>query len=105
RLAPTHLSWYQLTLEPNTAFYRRPPVLPGDDAAAAMQEAGVALLAAAGYARYEISAYAQPGRRAAHNLNYWRFGDYLGIGAGAHGKISLPAQGRVLRTRKTRQPS
>lgn len=87
-LAPTHLSHYQLTLEPNTAFAAHPPPLPGDDEAWDMQEACQARLAAAGHAQYEVSAYARPGRRCRHNLNYWSFGDYLGIGAGAHGKIS-----------------
>lgn len=85
-LGPEHISYYQLTLEPNTEFARRPPVLPDGDAAWQMQDAGQAQLAAAGYAQYEISAYAQPRRQALHNRNYWRFGDYLGIGAGAHGK-------------------
>jgi putative oxygen-independent coproporphyrinogen III oxidase len=91
-LQPTHISHYQLTLEPNTVFAARPPAgIPDDDAAWDMQEHCQSLLADAGYAQYEISAYARPGRQCAHNLNYWRFGDYLGIGAGAHGKISLPA--------------
>ena len=103
-LAPTHLSHYQLTLEPNTAFAANPPPLPDDDHAWAMQEACEARLAEAGYDQYEISAYAQPGRRCAHNLNYWRFGDYLGIGAGAHGKLSDPAAGSVRRRWKTRHP-
>ena len=103
-LAPTHLSHYQLTLEPNTAFAANPPPLPDDDHAWAMQEACEARLAEAGYGQYEISAYAQPGRRCAHNLNYWRFGDYLGIGAGAHGKLSDPAAGSVRRRWKTRHP-
>lgn len=85
-LAPAHISYYHLTLEPNTAFYRVPPPLPDSDTAYAMLEAGQASLAAAGYAQYETSAYAQPGRQSAHNRNYWTFGDYLGIGAGAHGK-------------------
>ena len=90
-LQPAHISHYQLTLEPNTVFAARPPQgLPDDDAAWDIQEHCQALLAGAGYAQYEISAYARPGRQCAHNLNYWRFGDYLGIGAGAHGKISLP---------------
>jgi oxygen-independent coproporphyrinogen-3 oxidase len=102
--APTHLSWYQLTIEPNTEFFRRPPSLPHDDAIAEMQDAGIALLAQQGYARYEISAYAQPGKQARHNVNYWEFGDYLGIGAGAHGKATLPETGEILRTRKTRMP-
>jgi oxygen-independent coproporphyrinogen-3 oxidase len=87
-LAPAHISHYQLTLEPNTAFAANPPPLPDDDAAWTMQEACQAHLAKAGYAQYEVSAYARDGRRCAHNLNYWMFGDYLGIGAGAHGKIS-----------------
>ncbi|MES2683425.1 MAG: radical SAM family heme chaperone HemW [Pseudomonadota bacterium] len=85
-LAPQHISYYHLTLEPNTAFAARPPPLPDSDSAYEMLEAGQQQLAAAGYAQYETSAYAQPGRSAQHNLNYWRFGDYLGIGAGAHGK-------------------
>jgi oxygen-independent coproporphyrinogen-3 oxidase len=103
-LAPTHISHYQLTLEPNTAFAANPPPLPDDDHAWAMQEACEARLAAAGYGQYEISAYAQPGRRCAHNLNYWQFGDYLGIGAGAHGKLSDAASGRVRRRWKVRHP-
>jgi oxygen-independent coproporphyrinogen-3 oxidase len=102
-LAPTHVSHYQLTLEPNTAFAANPPPLPDDDAAWAIQEACEARLAGAGYAQYEVSAYARPGRRCAHNLNYWRFGDYLGIGAGAHGKISDAAG--VRRRWKTRLPA
>jgi len=102
-LAPTHISHYQLTLEPNTAFAANPPPLPDDDDAWAIQEACEARLADAGYGQYEVSAYARPGRRCAHNLNYWRFGDYLGIGAGAHGKIS-DAQG-VRRRWKTRLPA
>jgi oxygen-independent coproporphyrinogen-3 oxidase len=103
-LAPPHLSWYQLTIEPNTAFARRPPRLPDDDLVAGVEERGRAVLAAAGYARYEISAYARAGRRCAHNLNYWRFGDYLGVGAGAHGKITLPEEGTIERRAKTRNP-
>ncbi|HET6905623.1 MAG TPA: radical SAM family heme chaperone HemW [Rhodanobacteraceae bacterium] len=87
-LRPAHVSHYQLTLEPNTAFAANPPPLPDDDEAWAMQEACQARLAQAGYAQYEVSAYARDGRRCVHNLNYWRFGDYLGIGAGAHGKIT-----------------
>ncbi len=104
-LAPTHLSWYQLTLEPNTAFERRPPPLPDDDVVARIEEQGRALLAAHGYERYEISAYAQRGRRCLHNLNYWQFGDYLGIGAGAHGKVTLPADGRDRAPRQDTQPA
>ena len=99
--APPHLSWYQLTIEPNTAFYRQPPVLPEDDTLWAIQEAGQALLADAGLAQYEVSAYSA-GRPSRHNLNYWRFGDYLGIGAGAHGKVTTAAG--ILRYRKTRLP-
>ena len=103
-LGPPHLSHYQLTLEPGTAFERRPPRLPDDDTAYAMQVACQARLASAGYRHYEVSAYAQPGRECRHNLNYWRFGDYLGIGAGAHGKISDAARGRVIRTARAKQP-
>lgn len=103
-LQPTHISHYQLTLEPNTAFAANPPPLPDDDHAWAMQEACEARLASAGYGQYEISAYAQPGHRCTHNLNYWRFGDYLGIGAGAHGKLSDPRNGQVHRRWKTRLP-
>ena len=103
-LAPEHLSWYQLTLEPNTAFERRPPALPDDDVVASIEEQGRALLAAHGYERYEVSAYARRGRRCQHNLNYWQFGDYLGIGAGAHGKVTLPAAGEIARRAKTRNP-
>ncbi|NWB99346.1 radical SAM family heme chaperone HemW [Pseudomonas gingeri] len=102
-LKPTHLSWYQLTLEPNTVFWNQPPVLPEDDTLWDIQEAGQALLAEHGYAQYEVSAYAQTGRAARHNLNYWSFGDFIGIGAGAHGKLSHP-DGRIVRTWKTRLP-
>ncbi|WP_161866064.1 radical SAM family heme chaperone HemW [Pseudomonas yangonensis] len=101
--APTHLSWYQLTMEPNTVFWSQPPVLPEDDLLWDIQEAGQALLAAEGYAQYEVSAYARPGKQARHNLNYWTFGDFLGIGAGAHAKLSTP-DGRIQRTWKTRLP-
>ncbi len=100
---PTHLSWYQLTMEPNTVFWSQPPELPEDDLLWDIQEAGQALLAAEGYAQYEVSAYAQPGKQARHNLNYWTFGDFLGIGAGAHAKLSTRA-GRIQRTWKTRLP-
>ncbi|MFK2902908.1 radical SAM family heme chaperone HemW [Dyella ginsengisoli] len=103
-LSPTHLSHYQLTLEPNTAFAANPPPLPDDDHAWAMQEACEVALADAGYGQYEISAYARPGRRCTHNLNYWQFGDYLGIGAGAHGKVSDVATGKVQRRWKARLP-
>jgi oxygen-independent coproporphyrinogen-3 oxidase len=103
-LRPAHLSHYQLTLEPGTAFERRPPRLPDDDTAYAMQVAAQARLASAGYRHYEVSAYAQPGRECRHNLNYWRFGDYLGIGAGAHGKFTHETLGRVIRTARVKQP-
>lgn len=102
-LAPEHLSWYQLTIEPNTEFYVRPPSLPVDDTLWDIQEMGWQLLADNGYQQYEISAYAKPGRQAVHNLNYWQFGDYIGIGAGAHGKLTL-ADGHVVRRWKQRQP-
>lgn len=106
-LQPTHLSWYQLTLEPNTEFYRRPPKLPEEDTLAAIQDAGSELLQQAGFIHYEVSAFAQAGKQARHNLNYWRFGDYLGIGAGAHGKLSrFNSAGELVIERrwKTRQP-
>ena len=99
---PPHLSAYHLTLEPNTYFHRYPPTLPDDDVAAGMQSDIEALLAAHGYDHYETSAFAQPGARCAHNLNYWQFGDYIGIGAGAHGKLSFAD--RVLREARYRQP-
>ncbi|MDR7344666.1 oxygen-independent coproporphyrinogen-3 oxidase [Pantoea alhagi] len=102
-LNPPHLSWYQLTIEPNTLFASRPPVLPDDDALWDIFEQGHQLLAAAGYQQYETSAYAKPGYRCEHNLNYWRFGDYLGIGCGAHGKLTQP-DGQIVRTVKTRHP-
>ncbi len=102
-LAPEHLSWYQLTLEPNTVFYSRPPKLPEDEVLWDIQEAGQARLAQSGYAQYEISAYARDGRRARHNMNYWQYGDFIGIGAGAHGKLTHP-DGSVERNWKTRQP-
>lgn len=102
-LNPPHLSWYQLTIEPNTLFGSKPPKLPDDDALWDIFERGDALLTAAGYRQYETSAYAKPGYQCQHNLNYWRFGDYIGIGCGAHGKITFP-DGRILRTAKTRHP-
>ncbi|MFA6310359.1 MAG: radical SAM family heme chaperone HemW [Sterolibacterium sp.] len=98
-LGVAHLSAYHLTLEPNTPFHHAPPLLPDDDLAADMQEMVEATLAGAGYHHYETSAFARPGRRCAHNLNYWLFGDYLGIGAGAHGKISSP-EGVIRETRR-----
>jgi len=102
-LEPTHLSWYQLTLEPNTLFWSQPPQIPEDDILWDIQEAGQALLAAEGFVHYETSAHARDGRQARHNLNYWTFGDFLGIGAGAHAKLS-DAQGCIRRTWKTRLP-
>ena len=99
----THISAYHLTLEPNTAFAAAPPALPEDDVCADIQEAIEARLAAAGFEHYETSAFARPGRQTRHNLNYWRFGDYLGIGAGAHGKISFPD--RILRQARHRHPA
>jgi oxygen-independent coproporphyrinogen-3 oxidase len=103
-LGPAHVSHYQLTLEPGTAFERRPPPLPDEDEAFAMQVACQSRLAAAGFAQYEVSAYASGARECRHNLNYWRFGDYLGIGAGAHGKLTDPIAGSVTRTARVRQP-
>ena len=103
-LQPEHVSYYQLTLEPNTAFAHSPPPVPDDDQLCDMQEQGMALLAAAGYRRYEVSGYARPYRRCLHNLNYWRFGDYIGIGAGAHGKLTDVASGAVERRTRRRHP-
>jgi len=101
---PSHISHYQLTLEPNTAFHANPPSLPGEDVCWEMQEQSAALLTAHGFEQYEVSAWARPSRKCAHNLNYWRYGDYLGIGAGAHGKVTLPAGGVVRRLSKHRHP-
>jgi putative oxygen-independent coproporphyrinogen III oxidase len=101
--APTHLSWYQLTIEPNTVFHKRPPLLPVEDELADIQYCGEQLLVHNGYAQYEVSAYSQPGFHCRHNSNYWSFGDYLGIGAGAHSKISY-SDGRIERYAKRRQP-
>jgi oxygen-independent coproporphyrinogen-3 oxidase len=97
-----HLSAYQLTLEPNTVFFSHPPKLPGHDAAADMQLMAEDILGAAGYEHYETSAFAAPDRRSRHNLNYWEFGDYLGIGAGAHGKLSFAD--RITRHERIKQP-
>ncbi|USD38185.1 radical SAM family heme chaperone HemW [Ferrimonas sp. SCSIO 43195] len=99
-----HLSWYQLTIEPNTQFASKPPTLPDEEVQWQIFEQGRQLLLDAGYQQYEISAWAKPGYRCDHNLNYWRFGDYLGIGCGAHGKLSLPAERRIMRTTKVRHP-
>ena len=105
-LQPAHLSHYQLTLEPNTVFAVRPPEgIPDEDAAWDIQEHCQSLLADAGYAQYEVSAYARPGRQCVHNLNYWRFGDYLGIGAGAHGKLTLGSEQTLLRRWKLKHPA
>jgi putative oxygen-independent coproporphyrinogen III oxidase len=103
RCGAAHVSAYQLTIEPNTVFWSKPPALPEHDACADMQLAVEEALGAAGYEHYETSAFARPGRRCRHNLNYWEFGDYLGIGAGAHGKISFPD--RVTRHERTKQPA
>ena len=103
-LGPEHLSWYQLTLEPNTAFHATPPpAIPDDETLGEIAETGIPLLAGEGYAQYEVSAYASQDHKCRHNLNYWQFGDYIGIGAGAHGKLTLAADG-VVRRRKQRHP-
>lgn len=102
-LDPEHISWYQLTIEPNTVFYRYPPKLPVDDELDTIVERGMAKLGTADYEQYEVSAYARPGEESEHNLNYWQFGDYLGIGAGAHGKATR--EGQIARTSKTRIPT
>lgn len=103
-LNPDHLSWYQLTIEPNTAYYSKPPKLPEDEVLWDIQERGVAMLQTAGYQQYEISAYSQKEKQCRHNLNYWRFGDYLGIGCGAHGKITDAAGQKIYRTVKVKHP-
>ena len=103
-LGPEHLSWYQLTIEPNTAFAASPPPVPDEDLVGEIQDEGLARLAAAGFEHYEVSAHARPGLRCRHNLNYWEFGDYLGIGAGAHGKLTL-GDGRIQRCWKVRRPA
>jgi len=103
-LAPTHISFYQLTLEPNTYFYKFPPKLPEDDVIFAAQKRCQRLLADNGYQQYEVSAYAKLGKQSRHNRNYWQFGDYLGIGAGAHGKITRSLPNDILRTVKPRSP-
>jgi oxygen-independent coproporphyrinogen-3 oxidase len=103
-LSPAHLSHYQLTLEPGTVFAAHPPPLPDEDACAAMLDECRALLSAAGFARYEVSAYARAGAQCHHNLNYWTFGDYLGVGAGAHGKLTFASAGRIVRTMQLREP-
>jgi oxygen-independent coproporphyrinogen-3 oxidase len=103
-LQPAHISWYELTIEPNTWFHRHPPQRPDDDTLWEMQQAGRTLLEAAGYQRYEVSAYGRAQRQCRHNMNYWQFGDYLGIGAGAHAKISDAATQGITRTAKHRHP-
>ena len=103
-LAPQHISWYQLTIEPNTFFYSHPPVTPEDDDVWELQQQGQKLLAEAGYIQYEISAYAKNNQQCAHNLNYWQFGDYLALGAGAHGKISRADTGKIERYWQLRKP-
>ena len=103
-LGVSHLSWYQLTIEPNTVFYRQPPPLPAEEALWDIQQAGLLLLQQHGFNQYEVSAFAREGQQCRHNLNYWQFGDYLGIGAGAHGKMTLRTEDRILRYNKTRLP-
>lgn len=103
-LKPEHISWYQLTIEPNTVFYKNPPKLPVEDTLIDIYENGLSLLQANEYHQYEVSAFAKNGKQAAHNLNYWQFGDYLAIGAGAHGKVTQ-ANGEILRYWKTRKPN
>ena len=103
-LAPNHLSWYQLTIEQNTQFHSKPPTLPDEDILWDIFEQGHALLSAAGYEQYEISGYAKAGKQCQHNLNYWRFGDYIGIGCGAHGKLTDPETGKIYRRSKVKHP-
>lgn len=103
-LKPTHLSWYQLTIEPNTQYFSHPPKLPEDELLWDIQEAGQKLLAENGYVQYEISGYCKSGFECQHNLNYWRFGDYIGIGCGAHGKLTLPLENKIIRSSKVKHP-
>lgn len=103
-LGVPHISWYQLTLEPNTVFYSKPPILPHEETIADIEQAGRALLAEYGLMRYEVSAYAKPKQACQHNLNYWNFGDYLGIGAGAHGKVTLARPNKIMRRLKHKIP-
>ena len=100
----THISWYQLTIEPNTEFFSKPPPLPPDDQLASIQQLGQTTLQQAGFEQYEVSAFAVGDATCKHNINYWQFGDYLGIGAGAHGKITLADKNQIIRSSKTRQP-
>ena len=99
-----HISWYQLTIERNTRFWSAPPALPNESELESIQQAGEAILADAGLDQYEVSAFSREGEESRHNMNYWRFGDYIGLGAGAHGKISLP-DGTIIRTQRTRTPA
>jgi oxygen-independent coproporphyrinogen-3 oxidase len=101
---PSHISWYQLTIEPNTLFHRQPPDLPDHDTKTDMSSRGKSLLEKHGYTQYEVSAYSQSGKQCRHNLNYWRFADYAGIGAGAHGKITDANKQCITRTHKPRHP-
>ena len=103
-LQPEHISWYQLTLEPNTLFYNKPPILPNEDLQFEIFQAGIEHLSSKQYQRYEVSAFSQKGEASNHNMNYWSFGDYLGIGAGAHSKITHVPTMQILRRQKTRQP-
>lgn len=103
-LHPEHISWYELTIEPNTEFFNRPPVQPDIDELADFSEAGIELLEKNGYCRYETSAFSEEGRQSRHNLNYWHFGDYIGVGAGAHSKYTDARTGEILREAKTRLP-
>lgn len=104
QFSPQHISWYQLTIEPNTHFYRQPPPLPADDTLADIQHHGSQRLAQHGFVQYEVSAFAKEHCRSKHNINYWQFGDYIGIGAGAHGKNTDITNGQVIRRQKTRLP-
>ena len=104
RRSAGHISWYQLTIERNTHFWSTPPVLPDESGLESIQQAGEGVLAEAGLHQYEVSAFSREGEESRHNLNYWRFGDYIGLGAGAHGKISLP-DGTIIRTQRTRAPA
>lgn len=104
-LSPTHISWYQLTIEPNTAFYNSPPILPSDNQLADIQLAGEQKLASNSFTQYEVSAFCQQHKQSQHNMGYWQFADYIGIGAGAHAKLTLPEQQSIIRRWKTRMPN
>jgi len=108
-LNPTHLSWYQLTIEQNTEYFRHPPLLPEDEALWDIQQSGIEILRETGFSQYEVSAFSRENKQAKHNLNYWTFGDYIGIGAGAHSKVTISSMNidskRILRYRKTRMPN